>query len=46
MPVYTFMMALGIDYNIILVSRIKEKAKELWREAVGKGVALTGGVMS
>jgi len=49
LPVYTFvfMVALGIDYNIILVSRIREKAKELpWREAVGEGLALTGGVIS
>lgn len=49
LPVYTFvfMVALGIDYNIILVSRIREKAKVLpWREAVGEGVTLTGGVIS
>ncbi|MCH1625235.1 MMPL family transporter [Ferdinandcohnia quinoae] len=49
LPVYTFifMVALGIDYNIMLVSRIREEAaKHPWREAVGKGVALTGGVIS
>lgn len=49
LPVYTFvfMVALGIDYNIMLVSRIREKAKELsWREAVGEGISLTGGVIS
>src|SRR5699024_142382 len=49
MPVYTFvfMVALGIDYNIMLVSRIREKAKEFsWREAVDQGVRLTGGVIS
>ncbi|MEI4790449.1 MMPL family transporter [Bacillus sp. FJAT-53060] len=49
LPVYTFvfMVALGIDYNIMLVSRIKEKAKELpWKKAVGEGIALTGGVIS
>lgn len=49
LPVYTFvfMVALGVDYNIMLVSRIREKAKELpWKEAVGEGVALTGGVIS
>lgn len=48
-PVYTFvfMVALGIDYNIMLVSRIKEFAKEhVWKDAVRKGVALTGGVIS
>ncbi|MBS4202060.1 MMPL family transporter [Bacillus sp. FJAT-49732] len=49
LPVYTFvfMVALGIDYNIMLVSRIREEAQSLpWKEAVGKGVALTGGVIS
>lgn len=49
LPVYTFifMVALGIDYNIMLVSRIRENALTLsWKEAVGKGVALTGGVIS
>jgi len=49
LPVYTFvfMVALGIDYNIILVSRIRELAETLpWREAVGEGVARTGGVIS
>src|SRR5690625_2016560 len=49
LPVYTFvfMVALGIDYNIILVSRIRELAKKLpWQEAVGEGVAKTGGVIS
>lgn len=48
LPVYTFvfMVALGIDYNIILVSRIRELAEEMpWREAVGQAVALTGGVI-
>ncbi|MFE8698342.1 MMPL family transporter [Cytobacillus sp. FJAT-53684] len=49
LPVYAFvfMVALGIDYNIMLVSRIKEEATKLpWKEAVGKGVAITGGVIS
>ncbi|MCJ8009812.1 MMPL family transporter [Lederbergia wuyishanensis] len=49
LPVYTFvfMVALGIDYNIMLVSRIREEAQSLsWKDAVGKGVALTGGVIS
>jgi len=48
-PVYTFvfMVALGIDYNIMLVSRIKEEAaKHPWKEAVSRGVAATGGVIS
>lgn len=49
LPIYAFvfMVALGIDYNIMLVSRIKELAKNYdWEEAVTKGVALTGGVIS
>jgi RND superfamily putative drug exporter len=49
MPVYTFvfMVALGIDYNIMLVSRVREMAKSLpWNEAVDQGVRLTGGVIS
>lgn len=49
LPVYTFvfLIALGVDYNIMLVSRIKEEAqKHEWKEAVARGVALTGGVIS
>ena len=49
LPVYTFifMVALGIDYNIMLVSRIREIAKvKTWKEAVFDGVHLTGGVIS
>ncbi|HEY4600843.1 MAG TPA: MMPL family transporter [Cerasibacillus sp.] len=49
LPVYTFvfMVALGIDYNIMLVSRVRELAKEKpWQEAVASGVAMTGGVIS
>lgn len=49
LPVYTFvfMVALGIDYNIMLVSRIREEALQLpWKEAVAKGVSVTGGVIS
>ncbi len=49
LPLYTFvfMVALGIDYNIMLVSRITEEAVHYeWTEAVGRGIALTGGVIS
>ncbi|WP_020060998.1 MMPL family transporter [Bacillus sp. 123MFChir2] len=49
LPVYTFvfLIALGIDYNIMLVSRIKEEAQKYeWKEAVARGVSLTGGVIS
>lgn len=49
LPVYTFvfLIALGVDYNIMLVSRIKEEAeKHEWREAIRRGVSRTGGVIS
>ncbi|MDF2668510.1 MAG: hypothetical protein K0R67_816 [Paenibacillus sp.] len=49
LPMYTFifLIALGVDYNIMLVSRIKEEAwTRPWKEAVSRGVALTGGVIS
>jgi len=49
LPVYTFvfLIALGVDYNIMLVSRIREEAKVYdWPTAVSRGVALTGGVIS
>ncbi|WP_240041113.1 MMPL family transporter [Paenibacillus ginsengarvi] len=49
MPVYSFvfLIALGVDYNIMLVSRIREEArKREWKEAVSRGVAMTGGVIS
>ncbi|MBU5444566.1 MMPL family transporter [Paenibacillus sp. MSJ-34] len=49
LPVYTFvfLIALGVDYNIMLVSRIKEEARKYeWREAVRRGVSRTGSVIS
>ncbi|WP_138755977.1 MMPL family transporter [Paenibacillus sinopodophylli] len=49
MPVYTFvfLVALGVDYNIMLISRIREEAASYeWTEAVRRGVSLTGGVIS
>ncbi|WP_314587590.1 MMPL family transporter [Paenibacillus terrigena] len=49
LPVYTFvfLIALGVDYNIMLVSRIREEAKHYhWKEAISRGVAKTGGVIS
>lgn len=48
-PLYTFvfLVALGVDYNIILMSRIKEEAKQLpIRDAIARGLAMTGGVIS
>ncbi len=48
-PVYAFvfLVALGIDYNIFLVSRfLEERKKYPLKEAVAKAVAQTGGVIS
>lgn len=49
-PLYTFvfLVALGVDYNIMLISRIKEEAARgaVIKEAVRRGLALTGGVIS
>lgn len=48
-PLYTFvfLVALGVDYNIILMSRIKEELrKHPLKKAVVRGLALTGGVIS
>ncbi|MED1561745.1 membrane protein [Alkalihalobacillus alcalophilus ATCC 27647 = CGMCC 1.3604] len=48
-PVYTFifMVALGIDYSIILISRIREQASNLpWKEAIQQGVVKTGSVIA
>lgn len=49
LPVYAFvfLIALGVDYNIMLVSRIKEEARHYeWKEAINRAVALTGGVIT
>lgn len=49
LPVYTFvfLVALGVDYNIMLVSRIREEAKRYeWKEAISRGVSVTGSVIS
>lgn len=48
-PLYTFvfLVALGVDYNIILISRIKEEAQKMGHsQAIQRAVALTGGVIS
>ncbi|MBU9721272.1 MULTISPECIES: MMPL family transporter [Bacillaceae] len=48
-PLYSFvfLVALGVDYNIMLISRIREENKKFHiRDAVQRGVALTGGVIS
>ena len=42
-----FLVALGVDYNIFLVTRIREETPQLGtREAVRVGVAVTGGVIT
>lgn len=49
LPLYTFvfLISLGVDYNIILVSRIREEIHHYkWKEAISHGVGLTGGVIS
>ncbi|SFB13952.1 putative drug exporter of the RND superfamily [Lentibacillus halodurans] len=44
---FVFLVALGIDYNIMLVSRfMEEREKYPVKEAVEKAVANTGGVIS
>ncbi|WP_102028823.1 MMPL family transporter [Salirhabdus sp. Marseille-P4669] len=48
-PLYSFvfLVALGIDYNIILISRyLEERKKHAVKEAVEIAVAKTGGVIS
>jgi RND superfamily putative drug exporter len=42
-----FLVALGVDYNIFLVTRVREETPALGtREAVRVGVAVTGGVIT
>jgi RND superfamily putative drug exporter len=44
---FVFLVALGVDYNIMLISRIREENRNFGiREATKRGVALTGGVIS
>ena len=44
---FIFLVALGIDYNIFLMTRVREEsAKHGTREGVIKGVAVTGGVIT
>lgn len=49
-PLYTFifLVALGVDYSIMMISRIKEEQKNYptFKEAVQHGLAKTGGVIS
>jgi RND superfamily putative drug exporter len=44
---FIFLVALGVDYNIFLMARVREEALELpTREAMLKGLAVTGGVIT
>ena len=44
---FVFLVALGIDYNIFLMTRIREESKKLGtRPGILKGVTVTGGVIT
>ena len=44
---FIFLVALGVDYNIFLMARVREEAQRLpTREAMLKGLAVTGGVIT
>ena len=44
---FVFLVALGIDYNIFLMTRVREEAMKLGtREGTTKGVTVTGGVIT
>jgi RND superfamily putative drug exporter len=44
---FIFLVALGVDYNIFLMARVREEAMNLsTREAMLKGLAVTGGVIT
>ena len=44
---FIFLVALGIDYNIFLMARVREEARRCPRkQAMLKGLAVTGGVIT
>ncbi|WP_214401115.1 MMPL family transporter [Pseudonocardia lacus] len=44
---FVFLVALGVDYNIFLMSRVREEARRHGtREGVRRGLAVTGGVIT
>lgn len=44
---FVFLVALGIDYNIFLVTRVQEEARRIGtREGTLRGLAVTGGVIT
>jgi putative drug exporter of the RND superfamily len=45
--VFVFLVALGVDYNIFLIARVREEAKELGtHEGTLRGLSVTGGVIT
>jgi RND superfamily putative drug exporter len=45
--VFVFLVALGIDYNIFLMTRVREETLEFGtRDGVRRGLAVTGGVIT
>ena len=44
---FVFLVALGVDYNIFLMTRVREESKKLGtREGILKGLTVTGGVIT
>jgi RND superfamily putative drug exporter len=44
---FIFLVALGVDYNIFLMARVREEAQEIGtRRGMLKGLAVTGGVIT
>jgi len=44
---FVFLVALGIDYNIFLMTRIREETREFGtRSGISRGLAVTGGVIT
>src|SRR5262249_35230191 len=44
--VFVFLVALGIDYNIFLMTRVREEARQGTRRAALIGLSATGGVIT
>ncbi len=44
---FIFLVALGVDYNVFLMARVREEAEEIGtRQGLLKGLAVTGGVIT
>ncbi len=43
---FVFLVALGVDYNVFLMARVKEEARAGAIAAVTRGLAVTGGVIT